>query len=293
MPELPEVETLRLDLEKVILNKKIISLEVLSPKTAKNGAAFFKKNIVSKKIKSVSRRGKLLIFELSSADSFLLAHLMMTGQFIFLEKDKKIVGGHSIKDGDFFAAIGGPLPNKHTRVIFHFEDDGVLFFNDMRKFAYLKMVNREELDFILLNNYGPEPLTAELNTDYLIKTFKSRKRSIKSVLLDQKIIAGLGNIYVDEALFLAGIRPERRANDIKEEELELLIKSINKVISQSLKHRGTTFKDFRDAKGNKGNFSNLLKVYGRGGKKCYKCGNEISKVKVAGRGTHYCSVCQK
>lgn len=293
MPELPEVETLRRDLEKVLLHKKISSLEVLTVKTARNGAAFFKKNLVSQKIKSIARKGKLMVFEISSPNTFLLAHLKMTGQFIYLEKDKQIVGGHSLKEGNFFESIGGSLPNKHTRVIFNFADQSVLFFNDLRKFGYLKIVNRKELDLILLNNYGPEPLTPELSSDYLSKTLKNRTRTIKAILLDQKIIAGLGNIYVDEALFLSGIRPERKSSSLKLKEIEVLIKNINKVITQSLKHRGTTFKDFRDAKGNKGNFSKLLKVYGRGGKKCYRCGNEIVKIKVAGRGTHYCPVCQK
>lgn len=293
MPELPEVETLRLDLEKVLLNKKITSLEVLSPKTARDGAAFFETTLVGRKILDISRKGKLLIFEISGGDVFLLAHLKMTGQFIYLEKDRKIVGGHSIKDGNFFEAIGGDLPNKHTRVIFDFEDHSSLFFNDLRKFGYLKIVDKKELDFILLNNYGPEPFSKELNVTYLKDVLKNRKRSIKAILLDQKIVAGLGNIYVDEALFISGIRPEREASSLSSKEIDLLIKAINEIISQSLKHRGTTFKDFRDAKGNKGNFSKLLKVYGRAKESCLQCGTEIIKTKVAGRGTHYCPHCQK
>lgn len=293
MPELPEVETLRLDLEKVLLDKEIISLDVLTVKTAKNGAAFFKKKLVGQKIKSIARKGKLLIFEISRPDTFLLAHLKMTGQFIYLENDKKIVGGHSLKEGNFFESVGGSLPNKHTRIIFNFVDGSALFFNDLRKFGYLKIVDRKELNLILLNNYGPEPLTPDLSLDYLRETLKKRARTIKAVLLDQRIVAGLGNIYVDEALFLSGILPERKSSSLKLKEIISLIKAINQVIALSLKHRGTTFKDFRDAKGNKGNFSKLLKVYGRGGKKCYNCGTEIKKIKVAGRGTHYCPICQK
>lgn len=293
MPELPEVETIRLDLEKTLVAKKIVSLQILSANTVKHPKSFFNKKLLGFNFSEISRRGKLLIFKISGADNFLLIHLKMTGQLIYLEGKNKVAGGHSLKKGSFLEAVGGDLPNKHTRVVFNFEDNSRLFFNDLRKFGYLKIIGGEKLIKILAENYGPEPLEKKLDEKYLKQVFKNRLRPIKNLLLDQKIIAGLGNIYVDEALFLARILPVRSAKSLKGLEISNLVKAIKKVIALALKKRGTTFSDYLDSKGRKGNFSKFLKVYGRQNERCFNCGKEILKIKLGGRGTHYCSKCQR
>lgn len=291
MPELPEVETIRRDLG-ALIGKKIVALDILNSKTASHPAAFFKRALVGKKIKKIERRGKLLIFVFSD-DLFLLVHLKMTGQLIFQSKNKKIVGGHSLADGSYEKSVGGELPNKYTRVIFYFSGGGKLFFNDLRKFGYLKLVDGKELNNILEKSYGPEPLTSEFTVSHLKEILKNRKINIKAVLLNQKLIAGLGNIYVDESLFAAGILPMRPANKVTPKEIEKLHKEINKLIKKAIIYRGTTFSNYVDSTGKKGNFSRFLKVYGRGKKSCLVCGTDILKVKLAGRGTTYCPNCQK
>jgi len=291
MPELPEVETIRRDLS-ALLGKKIISLKILSPKSASHTAAFFEKSLLGNKLIKIDRRGKLLILSMSNG-LFLLIHLKMTGQLIYQSKGVKVVGGHSLSSGNYEKSVGGKLPNKHTRAIFNFSGGGELFFNDIRKFGYLKLVTKEELEKILKNNYGPEPLSKEFTAEKLKQIFKTRKTNIKAVLLNQKLISGLGNIYVDEALYAAKIKPTRPANKVKPEEIVRLVKETDKLIKKAIEYRGTTFSNYVDSKGKKGNFSQYLKVYGRAGEKCLVCGNTIKKMKLAGRGTHYCQNCQK
>lgn len=291
MPELPEVETIRRDLS-ALLGSKIVALKIFSPKTASHSAAFFIKTLVGQKLIKIERRGKLLILSFANG-FFLLIHLKMTGQLIFQSPKTKIVGGHSLSEGSYDKSVGGQLPNKHTRAVFYFSGGGQLFFNDLRKFGYLKLVKKLELEKILKDNYGPEPLTPEFSADRLREILKSRKTNIKAALLNQKLIAGLGNIYVDEVLFAAKINPNRVANKLKFAEINLLIKEANRIIKKAIAYRGTTFNNYVDSRGKKGNFSKLLKVYGRGGEKCLVCGRIISKIKLAGRGTHYCPNCQK
>lgn len=297
MPELPEVETIRRDLASVILKKKIIELKLNDDKVLKNDKSFFIEAFLSRDIVSVSRRGKLLIFEISkkrgeSETNYLLTHLKMTGQLIFINKNEKIVGGHSESNDSFKGAVGGALPNKHTRAEIVFAGGSKLFFNDLRRFGYLQIVSERELLRIKSENYGPEPLSTELNIEYLSKILKKRSSSIKALLLNQKLIAGLGNIYVDEALFLAGIRPVREGGSLSLMERKKLLAAINNVIEKAIENRGTTFNNYLDSRGRKGNFSSLLNVYGRKGKPCNKCGNVIEKIKLAGRGTHFCLKCQ-
>lgn len=297
MPELPEVETIRRDLVANILNQKIETVALLSPKTAKNEAVLFVDTIKNSCFDNIERYGKLLAFHLKTnkdtAFDYLLVHLKMTGQLILVSPDKKLAGGHSLGEDSFLEAVGGALPNKHTRAIFSFKGKTQLFFNDLRKFGYLKLVTNDELKKIVAASYGPEPLTARLTPKYLYESLKNRKSSIKALLLNQKIIAGLGNIYVDEALFLSKIRPDRLGSSLNLHEINGLLKAINKVIEKAILNRGTTFSNYLDSKGQKGNFSRLLQVYGRGQKTCYKCGGSITKFKLAGRGTHFCSNCQK
>lgn len=298
MPELPEVETIRRDLMKTIIGPKIVSLKLFTLKTAKNDAAFFIKSLSGSSFKNLQRVGKLLIFELkktnqNKASNYLLIHLKMTGQLILIGKKLKISGGHSLGEASFSASVGGDLPNKYTRAIFIFENGYQLFFNDLRKFGYLKIVDQAELDKIVKQNYGPEPLTKNFTAKHLKTICYNKKINIKALLLNQKLIAGLGNIYVDESLFLAGIKPQRIAGSLKNKEFDALCQAINQVIKKAIKYRGTTFNNYVDSSGQKGNFSRMLNVYGRSKLPCPKCGQNISKIKLAGRGTHFCSHCQK
>ncbi len=293
MPELPEVETVRRDLVAHLLSKKIKTVTVLNPKTVGAHPEDFIKTLSGSFFVDISRRGKLLIFKLKQADTYLLVHLKMTGQLIYLSKDSEVSGGHSLSTHSFEKAVGGELPNKYTRVIIAFADKSNLFFNDLRKFGYMKLVNQKELDAFILKNYGPEPLDKSFILNDFIAGLKKRRRNIKSVLLDQKLVAGLGNIYVDEVLFAAGVRPMRLSSDITKAEAIKIYQIIPKILSLAIKHRGTTFSNYVDSKGKRGNFSSMLQVYGRGKENCLKCSSAIIKTKIAGRGTHYCPNCQK
>jgi len=283
MPELPEVETVRRDLQKHLLNKKIKSVTVLNPKTVGGKPEDFATSLQGAFLKDILRRGKLLIFKLNKPNLFLLTHLKMTGQLIYLIKNEVYAGGHGESD----------TAGKYARVIITFADQSRLFFNDLRKFGYMKLVDQEELDKFILKNYGPEPLDKDFILSDFIATLKKRRRNIKSVLLDQKIVTGLGNIYVDEVLFAAGVRPMRLASEITKLEATKIFTAIPKILNLAIKHRGTTFNNYVDGKGRKGNFSKMLKVYGRAKESCLICSNAIIKTKIAGRGTHYCPHCQK
>lgn len=305
MPELPEVETIKRDLERAILNKKIVSLEVKKPKLIKNvKLEIFRKDLIGVKIVSINRIGKLLYLELStrppsfskegrggvvaeaSISKYLLIHLKMTGQLIFQSKKKIIAGGHN------YPPVDDQLPNKYSHITFHFKDGSALYFNDQRRFGYMMTVNIDQLDEII-STYGIEPLQANFSVDNLIKVFVNRKANIKSLLLNQKLISGLGNIYADEACFASNIHPCRIGHSLTKNEITKLHKSIEKIISNAIEYRGTTFRDYTDAKGQKGNYSNILKVYGREGERCVRCKDQIIiKTKLAGRGTHFCPKCQ-
>lgn len=292
MPELPEVETVRRDLAAQLLNKKIKSIEVLHAGMIGSDAGQFSKSLGGASLIDISRRGKLLIFKASRPDLFLLAHLKMTGQLIYLSKDKVSIGGHSLSSHSFEKAVGGELPNKHTRIIINFNDSSRLFFNDLRKFGYMKLVSSSELDKIIARNYGPEPLEKTFVFKDFFQKLQARRITIKAALLDQKTVAGLGNIYVDEVLFASGVRPMRLASSVKKEEAVKIYKNIKKILALAIKNRGTTFSNYVDSSGKRGNFSQKLKVYGKANKPCPNCGLPIIKTKVAGRGTHYCPHCQ-
>ncbi len=297
MPELPEVETIRRDLEKALGGRRLLSLEILAAKSAPQSAVFLKRHLLEKRLLAILRRGKLLILSFEG-EAYLLIHLKMTGQLIFLSGDSRVAGGHSLGSkksraaDSWLTAVGGDLPNKHTRAVLLFEGGGRLYFNDLRRFGYLKYSDKKDLDRLIAANYGPEPLTPSFSFSAFSRIF-SGNRQIKPLLLDQKKIAGLGNIYVDETLFASGIRPDRRADSLEEKEKRSLYQAINRIIKKAVEERGTTFSDYVDASGRRGGYSRLLKVYGRGGEACLKCGRKLEKTKISGRGTHFCPYCQK
>ncbi|MCU0678897.1 MAG: bifunctional DNA-formamidopyrimidine glycosylase/DNA-(apurinic or apyrimidinic site) lyase [Planctomycetes bacterium] len=285
MPELPEVETIKNDLKKKILNKKITGVTVKLARIVKNDPKLFRRILAGNSIQDIERIGKLMIARLEKGEHYLLIHLKMTGQLLYCQGETVIAGGHSLPK------IVGCLPNKYSRVIFAFADGSHLFFNDLRTFGYLKLARGEELR-IVKGQYGLDPLSREFSGQKLNQILKNRQTNIKAMLLDQKSIAGIGNIYADEILFAAGVKPDRRAGSLRPGEIKKIASAVKRILKKAIKYRGTTFNDYVDAEGKVGGFVKRLKVYGREGESCRRCGAIIKKMKVAGRGTRHCPGCQ-
>jgi len=296
MPELPEVQTIIDDLKKVVLDKKIKGVDILLPKIVRGSNKVFKNILEGNSFQDINRRGKFIIISLKR-NGFLVVHLRMTGQIIYKQKNNLIAGGHSDQKKNFLTAFRDSgqvnFPNKQTHLIINFNDQSQLFYNDQRQFGFLEIVGQKEVND-LENRLGIEPLSTKFTLKHFQNLIKSRKRNIKAFLLDQENIAGLGNIYVDESLFLAHVLPTRTMDTLTKLEIKNLHLAIKKVLKLALKHRGTTFNNYVDAQGNKGSFINELKVYGQENKECFRCYKGIiKKIRVASRGTRYCSNCQK
>jgi len=291
MPELPEVETIKNDLKQKILKKEIKKVDLRLKKIVKSPVKSFVLDLEGNKFTNIERRGKLLIFDLFQENKYLLIHLRMTGQLIYQKNKEIIAGGHSDGGKNNDDIIN--LPNKYTHIIFHFNDNSQLFFNDLRRFGVVKIVNEKELKKVL-NNFGVEPLEKSFSLKVFQDIIKNKGGNIKAFLLNQKYIAGIGNIYADEILFEAKVLPSRKVDSLKKEEIKKLHQAVKKILKKAVKHRGTTFNNYTDARGQKGNFTKFLKVYKREKKKCLKCKKGIIiKTKIAGRGTRYCDKCQK
>lgn len=304
MPELPEVETLRRELVSAIKGKTIKSASLDWPKMVKPlTAEQFRQKIKGKKIVDVKRRSKVLIFDLSGPLS-LVIHLKLTGQLVYQagklaskQVSKRVVGGHPLplRPSEASPQKGGldNLPNKFTHVIFDFNDGSKLYFNDMRKFGWARLVDDLGVAEII-ERHGPEPLTKEFSLSYFLSILnKYPNRKIKQILLDQKLIGGLGNIYCDESCFCAKILPTRIAKKIKPAETKKLFSCINQVIKLAIAKKGTSADTYVQLDGRPGGMVPYLKVYGRKGEKCRRCGGMIERIKVNGRGTHFCESCQK
>ena len=286
MTELPEVETIKNDLVKKILQLPIKEVTINKSKLIKGSPGRFKKILANNSFTNISRRGKLLIFHLARGDNYLLVHLKMTGQLVFVNQAEIIAGGHSEQYSDM------NLPNKYSHIIFSFGPEGTLFFNDLRQFGFMRLVDEAEKQRILAG-YGVEPLTKDFTRSNLEKIFLNKKPSVKTVLLNQKLIAGIGNIYADEICLAAKIHPQTSSSSLTKEQIKKMVTVASKIIKQAIKKRGTTFNDYVDANGNQGGFIKFLKVYGRTGKTCLVCRRaKIKKIKLNGRGTHYCPFCQ-
>ena len=281
MPELPEVETIRRGLSNKILNKKIVKVEITKDNLVRNKLEDFLSVVNNNQVSKIDRIGKLLILHLK--DGYLLIHLKMTGQLIYVWKNELVAGGHLQEIEE--------LPNKYSHIIFNFVDGSKLFFNDMRQFGYLQLVtNKEEI----VKKYGIEPLTKDFTLENFKKVFKNRKGILKALLLNQNLLAGIGNIYADEIRFRAKVRPSRKVNTLNKKEVEELYKACQYIIKKAVEKKGTTFSDYKDTSGKAGNFVQYLKVYGRKDKRCLRCKKaDIKKITVAGRGTHFCPNCQK
>lgn len=288
MPELPEVETLRRELSIAIRGKIIKSALVNWPKMVKPlTPAKFSQKIKNKKIITVSRLAKILKIELSGG-LFLIVHLKLTGQLIFqAKKGGSVVGGHPQKGGL------ENLPNKFTHIIINFKDDSKLFFNDLRKFGWMRIITKQEFNR-LESQFGVEPLNKSFTAAKLKETIKKYpRRKIKQILMDQKLIAGVGNIYADESCFCAGIIPSRLAGRLKAKEINKLHQCLLRILRLAIAKRGTSADTYVQLDGRPGGFVPYLKVYGRRGQPCKKCGRLIERIKLNGRGTHFCHYCQK
>lgn len=293
MPELPEVETIVNDLKKELVGLTVSQFALLNQKaglkkpTLNYSEKEFKKKIEGQKITSIVRRAKNIVIKLESG--LLAIHLKMTGQLIY-ENPKKheiFVGGHPI------TGVGRELPNKFSRAVFKLNDGSNLYFNDVRRFGWIRYYSIPEWDEESAKS-GIEPLSDDFTLIKFKEILKRKsKATIKQAIMDSKFLVGVGNIYADESLFESKIKPQRLAGSLKDEEIMKLWSAIPKILKLSIKNRGTSFNDYVDAKGSKGNFVNLLKVYGRAGEPCLICGHELKKSRIGGRGTVWCDYCQK
>lgn len=292
MPELPEVEIITRGLEKKIWGKVIDKIEVRADKLFHGS----REDVVGKKITSIERHAKMIEIDLSEGKA-LLIHLKMTGQLIFdpstssgqANKADRVAGGHPSRDWV------ADLPNKFTHVIFYFKDGSVLYFNDLRKFGYVKVYDQQQLKNTReLKDLGPDPFTQNLTAEYLMKIISKRPRmKIKQIITDQTVIAGIGNIYADESLFCAKISPLRPAKDVSRSELQKLISCIRSVLKKALELGGSSENTFVNVEGQKGQMQDHFQIYRRTGQDCpHSCG-KVKRVVVGGRGTHFCPVCQK
>ncbi|MFA5290932.1 MAG: bifunctional DNA-formamidopyrimidine glycosylase/DNA-(apurinic or apyrimidinic site) lyase [Candidatus Paceibacterota bacterium] len=298
MPELPEVETLKRELSKALVGLEIKSVKVLWPKAVAplSAPAFAKAMARQRKIKSVSRQAKILIIDF--LDSTALAiHLKMTGQLIYHyntpPQNPRVILGQDISGGHPDDQMEGKQPSKYTRLIFEFTDGSKLFLNDLRKFGWVRLVDDAQLKD-LTKHIGIEPLSKLFTTETLIGIFKRYpKRTIKQILMDQTLIAGIGNIYADESCFLAKVLPTRKSATLKPAQIKKLRESIIAVLKLSIQKKGTSSRNYRRSDGSPGGFVPHLYVYGRAGLPCKVCGRPIQKIKHNGRGTHFCKYCQK
>lgn len=292
MPELPEVETIKLGLQKKIVGLTLKNIQILNYKTFQGDES----GVEGKRVEKIWRRAKMLGIDLSG-DLTLLFHLKMTGQLIYIAKSgEEVMGGHPTE------SMFGKMPNKDTRVIFYFTDSSTLYFNDQIKFGWVRLEQTSKIkDQKLMQSLGPEPLEKGFTWNILKESLmKCPKMPIKVAIMDQSLIAGIGNIYASESLFLARIDPRRLVKDLNDEEFKKLHKGIIDSLETSLKLGGSTIRNYVDTEGKKGEFIKFANVYGKTGEPCKArlpdgqgCPGKIQKITQAGRGTYYCPSCQK
>jgi formamidopyrimidine-DNA glycosylase len=288
MPELPEVETTVRGLKLKVLNRAFIDVWSDWKKIIKKPRDFelFKKELNNKKIKKVWRRAKNIIFDLSDNYS-LLVHQKMTGHLL--------VGRWQEKKGAWKPEKPGPLNDPYNRfihLIFFLDNKEMLVLSDARKFAKVELWKTKDL-LKEFEKLGPEPLEKDFTFEKFKKVLKGKKQKVKQVIMDQSVIAGVGNIYASEALWQAKIHPEKSVAKLTEKELKLLYQSIKKVLELAVKLGGESFSDYRKPDGTKGNFDSERKAYKREGQKCHRCGTKIKRIKVGQRSAFFCPRCQK
>jgi formamidopyrimidine-DNA glycosylase len=288
MPELPEVETVRIGLARLLPGRVIEAVDFDWLKSFPNAEADVTRFMVGAEITLVKRRAKVLIIELSTGYS-LVIHLKMTGQLVFRGAGKSFGAGHPSE------SLIGKLPDKSTRVNIEFSDGSHLFFNDQRKFGWMRLIPTPEvmnLDFF--QKVGPEPLGADFNWQALReRLLKRQNTNIKAAILDQTVVAGIGNIYADEALWGAKIHPATLVKSLTTRQFHKLHDELVFVLRLSIEKGGSTDRNYVDAEGKKGSYLSFARVFRREGQTCPRCGHVIIKTRVAGRGTHFCPHCQK
>ncbi len=273
MPEMPEVETVRRGLNQIADGQQIIGIDVNYGKTIENDVEEFREALVGQTIEHVDRRGKYLLFRFSN-------HLTMIS--------------HLRMEGSYFKQKTGTPVDKHTHVIFHFKNGTDLCYRDTRKFGRMRLVTTgEEMNYGGLRTIGPEPTEQDFKLDYFEQILHKSRGKIKPFLLNQSHVAGLGNIYCDEVLWMSKINPEQAANTLTHDQAKTLRENIIKEIATATEHKGTTVHTYKNAFGDAGGFQDYLKAYDHGGEKCPRCGTKMVKIKVAQRGTTYCPHCQE
>lgn len=281
MPELPEVENIRLQLEKYLVGHKIKNITVNHPKILEGDV----NSIQGKKILGVRRLGKLLVIDFNNASS-LSCHVKMTGQLIYR-------GPNLPNPPDISPKIVGGVPGKHTHLIINLDKNGVLYYNDLRRFGWLKILPTEaveKLDFVA--KLGPEPLK-ELNRGNFAFILRKSTKPIKNLLMDQSKIAGVGNIYANDALWLAKIDPKKPADKLSQSEEEKLLEAIEEVLKRGIKKGGASENNYVRPDGTEGSYQKHTLVYNRAHEPCKRCGTKIEKYVLGGRGTYWCPKCQK
>ena len=289
MPELPEVEVVKRSLINKTQNLIVKAVRI------KDGRLRYKidrnkiKKIIGLKFKKISRRSKYLLFFFNK-DIVMLVHLGMTGKFFFINhKSTKY-------KTSFYYDINEYKDKKYDRIIFDLSNNQKLIYNDVRKFGFIKFVKQVNLDQnVHLRYLGPEPLSAKFNINYFKNYIKKKERTIKDILMDQKFISGLGNIYVNEILFFSGIRPAKKIKKLSNFEIQKIIKHSKKIISKAIMLGGSSIKDFSSSSGKKGSFQQHFSVYGKKGENCtkVKCRGKIKKIVIANRASFFCNKCQK
>ena len=289
MPELPEVEVVKRSLEKKILNSIIKKVKIYDHKLRYKVEKEISKKLKDKKIKKIKRRSKFLIFEIDKT-YLILVHLGMTGKFFYIDRNKEKY------KTSFYYHLDYQKDQKHNRIVFFLNKNRKLIYNDVRKFGFIKLYKSTEKVIIShLKNLGPEPLKKKWNFKYFKQYIVNRKRNIKNILMDQKFVSGLGNIYVNEILFQSGVRPNRVVNKLKNFEIKKIIKYSKIILKTSIKLGGSTIKDFSSENGKKGIFQQYFKIYGKKDKKCSNvdCNNSVIKTVISNRATFFCKRCQK
>ncbi|MBI5357557.1 bifunctional DNA-formamidopyrimidine glycosylase/DNA-(apurinic or apyrimidinic site) lyase [Candidatus Saccharibacteria bacterium] len=287
MPELPEVEIVKRGLAELIIGLKIKEVDSSWHKSFQASKTDTAQFLLGAKIISVRRRAKVLIIDLDSKYS-LVIHLKMTGQLV-LRSDAAVFGAGHPND-----SLVAKLPDRSTRVVITF-DQGKLFFNDQRKFGWIKLLPTIEIPNIdFFKKVGPEPLASDFKSVDFVERFKRKQNSlIKAALLDQTVIAGVGNIYADESLWAAKIHPSNKVKDVSDAKLKLLFEELKFVLKLSIEKGGSTDKNYVNAEGKKGSYLSFARVFRRENQPCPRCGTTIEKIRVASRGTHICPKCQR
>lgn len=298
MPELPEVESLRRSLKPYIIGQTIKSISVHKPKLVSGSGTVrqpldykkqeFETNPIGAKIIDITRVAKNLILHLSNGQ-VILVHLKMTGQLVYQDNDQnKVLGGHPIEVSE------SQLPNQHSHIIFDL-DKGTLYYNDVRMFGYVLLYSSLDSIYKLghFDKIGLDPFDSNFTSEYLYKNLKTKKSKLKTVLLNQEIVTGLGNIYADEVCFKAGILPTRIANTLNKKEVSQLYDAITEIIPKAVEMGGSSIANYIMADGSRGTYAREHKVYGKAGKECMICAQILQKTNINSRTTVFCQFCQK